>query len=149
MASVTYASDTNRRGRWRSRQVPFRVDGVADRASNPSASALGETDGAVGNVAAHEPVEQMDEGGRPDVVRGLSQLVERPPAVPGDERSLELLLPVGVDHRMRDPEEEERVGAEEQRSVVIPLPEARRRPDDRAELVFGAGEPGLLRQLPQ
>jgi hypothetical protein len=38
--------------------------------------------------------------------------------MPGDERPLELLLPGGVDHGLRNPQVEERVGAEEQRPVL-------------------------------
>ena len=81
-----------------------------------------------------------------DVLGRLPQLGDGPPAVPGDDGTLQLLVTVGADLRVRDPDQEVRVSAEDKAAAAGP-PQAAARGHDGAEVLLGDHVAGLLGEL--
>ena len=93
------------------------------------------------DVAAQQPLHQA---GQPSgTIRSVAARRSRdaPPAVPGDHGALEVFLPVGVQLRVRNPQEEERVRAEVQLPRFLGQPQAGGRRHDRPEPGLGDGNP--------
>src|SRR5258708_21630295 len=82
----------------------------------------------------------------PNVLGRLPQLGDGPPPVAGDDGALQLLVPVGAHLRVRDPDQEVRVSAEDGAAAAGP-PQAAARGHDGAEVLLGDHVAGLLGEL--